>query len=143
MKICLTYGTFDLLHTGHINLLNSIKECGDKLIVFVSSDSLNEWKGKKSFIPEDIRLKVVSSLKSVDEAFYETDMYNKNIDIEKIMNKYGVDKSDITLFIGPDWDKIFYDYVDGVNIITTKRTEGISSTEIKDRIKSILKDINE
>ena len=81
--------------------------------------------------------------KSVDEAFYETDMYNKNIDIEKIMNKYGVDKSDITLFIGPDWDKIFYDYVDGVNIITTKRTEGISSTEIKDRIKSILKDINE
>ena len=74
MKICLTYGTFDLLHTGHINLLNSIKECGDKLIVFVSSDSLNEWKGKKSFIPEDIRLEIIKNLKPVDDAFLEKDM---------------------------------------------------------------------
>lgn len=67
----ITFGTFDLFHIGHLNVLKRCKDYGDYLIVGVSSDELNEKKGKKSIIPLEERLEIIKSIKYVDEVFVE------------------------------------------------------------------------
>ena len=67
MKKVITYGTFDLFHVGHLNILKRAKELGDYLVVAVSSDAFNAIKGKKCIIPDYERMEIVRAIKYVDE----------------------------------------------------------------------------
>ncbi|MDN2657838.1 adenylyltransferase/cytidyltransferase family protein, partial [Cobetia sp. 14N.309.X.WAT.E.A4] len=65
-KVIITYGTFDMFHIGHLNLLKRLSERGDRLIVGVSTDEFNLLKGKKTLIPYDQRAKIVEAIDCVD-----------------------------------------------------------------------------
>lgn len=71
-KIVITYGTFDIFHIGHLNLLKRAKELGDYLIVGVSTDEFNELKGKKALFPYEHRIEIVKRIKYVDLVIPET-----------------------------------------------------------------------
>ncbi|MBC8213585.1 MAG: adenylyltransferase/cytidyltransferase family protein, partial [Candidatus Marinimicrobia bacterium] len=88
MKKVITYGTFDLFHIGHLNLLERAKALGDYLVVAVSTDEFNLGKNKKCFYPYEERTKIVEAIKYVDEVIPETnweqkitDVKNHNIDV--------------------------------------------------------------
>ena len=83
MKTILTYGTFDLLHYGHIMFLKKAKSMGDILIVGLSSDKFNLEKGKKSFYNYKIRKEMLSSIKYVDKIFVQNSFEQKSSDIKK------------------------------------------------------------
>lgn len=125
MKKVITYGTFDLLHYGHINLLRRAKELGDFLIVGLSTDEFNRIeKGKQSFFTYEERKEYLKSIKYVDQIIPEECWDQKIEDIKK----YDID----TFVIGDDW-KGKFDFLKeyGVNVVYLKRTEDISSTAIK------------
>lgn len=128
MKRVITYGTYDLLHYGHINLLRRAKELGDYLIVAVSTDEFNKIKGKKSYLPFEERKSLVSSICYVDEVIPEDSWDQKLSDIEK----YNID----VFVMGDDW-KGKFDFLKekGVEVIYLPRTPEISSTLIKNNIK--------
>ena len=125
MKKILTYGTYDLLHKGHINLLRRAKERGDYLIVGISTDEFNAIKGKKSYYDYETRKQMLEAIKYVDEVIPEYDWNQKPDDIAR----FGVDE----VVMGSDWEgnekfEALREYCD-VNYLP--RTEGISSTQIK------------
>lgn len=128
MKKVITYGTFDLLHYGHINLLRRAKELGDYLIVAISSDEFNKLKGKKSFFPYEERKMMVEAIKYVDEVIPEETWEQKITDC----TKYEID----TFVIGDDWEGKF-DFLKekGVNVVYLPRTPNISTTQIKQKLK--------
>lgn len=125
MKKVITYGTFDTLHYGHINLLRRAKELGDYLIVGLSTDEFNDIKGKKSYLSYEERKKYLEAIKYVDEIIPEENWEQKINDIKK----YNID----ILTMGDDWkgsDKFKYleEYCD---VVFLERTKEISSTIIK------------
>lgn len=125
MKTVLTYGTFDLLHYGHIRLLERAKKYGDFLIVAVSTDEFNEIKGKKSYHNYETRKKMLEAIRYVDLVIPEKTWEQKIDDIKK----YNVD----VVIMGSDWansDRFEYlkEYCD---VVYLDRTEGISTTKIK------------
>ena len=123
MKTILTYGTFDLLHYGHINYLKKAKSLGDVLIVGLSSDEFNLEKGKKSFYDFEKRKEMLSAIKYVDKIFRQDSFEQKADDIKKY-------KADI-LVSSEDW-KGKYDYLkDLCEVIYLDRTPGISTSQIK------------
>lgn len=122
-KVVLTYGTFDLLHIGHINLFSRLKSMGDRLIVGVSTDTFNHRKGKKSVMPFEHRLEIVSSISYVDLVFPEESWEQKKSDIVK----YNVD----IFAMGDDWKGHFDSLRDYCEVIYLPRTEGVSSSEIR------------
>jgi len=122
-KTVLTYGTFDLFHIGHLNVLKRLRGLGDRLIVGVSTDEFNAVKGKKPVVPFEQRIEIVRSIKYVDEAIPEENWEQKRLDIQR----YGVD----VFGIGDDWRGKFDDLGDSVEVVYLPRTEGISTTEMK------------
>ncbi len=127
MKTVLTYGTFDLLHYGHINYLKKAKSLGDILIVGLSSDEFHLEKGKKSFYNFEIRKEMLSAIKYVDKIFVQNSFDQKADDIKK----YHAD----ILVSSEDW-KGKYDYLkDMCEVIYFDRTPGISTSELKKIIK--------
>lgn len=128
-KIILTYGTFDLFHKGHVNILRRAKELGDTLIVAVSTDEFNQTKGKISRFPYEERKLIVESIRYVDKVIPEENWEQKLDDIKK----YNVD----VLVMGDDWkDSDKFDYLkDYVELVFLPRTEGISTTQIKSELK--------
>ncbi|MGF9663089.1 adenylyltransferase/cytidyltransferase family protein [Arthrobacter crystallopoietes] len=122
-KTVLTYGTFDLFHIGHLNILKRLGALGDRLIVGVSTDEFNALKGKKPVVPFDQRIEIVRSIRYVDEAIPEDRWEQKREDIAK----YGVD----VFGIGEDWKGKFDDLGDSVEVVYLPRTSGISTTEMK------------
>jgi glycerol-3-phosphate cytidylyltransferase len=122
-KTVLTYGTFDLFHIGHLNILKRLSALGDRLIVGVSTDEFNAIKGKKPVVPFDQRIEIVRSIRYVDEAIPEDRWEQKREDIAK----YGVD----VFGIGEDWKGKFDDLGDSVEVVYLPRTSGISTTEMK------------
>ena len=125
MKTVLTYGTFDLLHYGHIRLLERAKKYGDFLIVAVSTDEFNEIKKKKSYHNYETRKKMLEAIRYVDLVIPENTWEQKIDDIKK----YNVD----VVIMGSDWansDRFEYlrEYCD---VVYLDRTEGISTTKIK------------
>lgn len=128
MKKILTYGTFDVLHRGHINLLKRAKERGDYLIVGISTDEFNAIKGKKSYYDYETRKEMLEAIKYVDEVIPECEWNQKPEDILK----YGADE----VVMGSDWagNEKFEALREYCNVYYLPRTEGISSTMIKDEL---------
>jgi len=122
----LTYGTFDLLHVGHVRLLERAAALGDELIVGVSTDDFNAVKGKRTYYSYQDRAEIVAALRCVDEVIPETCWEQKTDDIHRLT----ID----VLVMGSDWegDERFESLRDQCELIFLPRTEGISTTSIKD-----------
>lgn len=123
MKRILTYGTYDLLHWGHINLLKRAKQNGDYLIVGLSTDEFNQIKNKKAYHSYEVRKTMLEAIRYVDLVIPESDWEQKIQDIKDL-------KIDVFV-MGDDW-KGKFDYLkDYCEVIYLPRTEGISTTKIK------------
>ncbi len=125
MKRVLTYGTYDLLHYGHIRLLKRAKELGDYLIVALSTDEFNATKGKKAYHDYETRKKMLEAIRYVDLVIPENNWEQKIDDIKEY-------KVDVTV-MGGDWagsDKFEY-LKDYCELVYLDRTEGISTSKIK------------
>ncbi|TMP45721.1 glycerol-3-phosphate cytidylyltransferase [Pseudoalteromonas citrea] len=134
MKVVITYGTFDLFHVGHVRLLKRLSKLGDKLIVGISSDSFNELKGKESFFSYKERAEIVKSCRFVDEVFPENNWEQKEQDIVK----YGAN----IFAMGNDWHGKFDHLNEVCDVVYLKRTEHVSTTEIKKKLSATsIKDI--
>ena len=129
-KIVLTYGTFEMFHIGHLNLLNRLKSLGDKLIVAVSTDEFNSIKGKKTLIPFEQRALIVQNIKCVDMVISEKNWEQKIDDIKK----YNVD----IFAMGDDWQGKFDFLTDYCEVIYLPRTQNISTTELKKELNKYL-----
>lgn len=137
MKRVITYGTFDLLHYGHINLLRRAKALGDYLIVVISTDEFN-WnsKHKKCYFSYEQRKALVESVRYVDLVIPEESWEQKRSD----MHEYHVN----TFVIGDDWTGKF-DYLkeEGVEVVYLPRTPEISSSQIKKDLHSETTNVEE
>ncbi|AIF44612.1 glycerol-3-phosphate cytidylyltransferase [Virgibacillus sp. SK37] len=123
MKVIITYGTFDLIHTGHINLLRRAKKLGDHLIVGLSTDQFNSLKGKKAYYSFEQRKSVLEAIRYVDEVIPENTWEQKIQDVQK----HNVD----VFVMGDDWEGKFDFLQDHCEIVYLPRTVGISTTKIK------------
>jgi glycerol-3-phosphate cytidylyltransferase len=129
MRTVLTYGTFDLLHIGHINLLKRAKNLGDKLIVALSTDEFNlNQKNKVCTNTYADRKVILESLRFVDLVIPEEDWEQKITDVEK----HNID----VFVIGDDWKGHFDFLKEKCEVIYLPRTANISTTEIKKQITS-------
>ena len=125
MKRVITYGTFDLFHEGHYNLLKRAKELGDYLIVGVTTDSFDLERGKMSTGNNVMeRIDAVRATGLADQIIIEEYKGQKIDDIQK----YGVD----IFTVGSDWEG-YFDYLkEYCEVIYLSRTEGISSTQLRE-----------
>lgn len=129
-KTVITYGTFDMFHIGHLNLLKRLSERGDRLIVGVSTDEFNLLKGKKTLIPYDQRAKIVEAIDCVDLVIPENDWEQKVRDVKE----YNVD----TFAIGEDWKGEFDFLQEYCEVLYMERTKDISTTDLKRSLKRFL-----
>ena len=124
MRKVITYGTYDLLHYGHINLLRRAKELGDYLIVALSTDEFN-WnsKKKKCYFSYEIRKKLLESIRYVDLVIPENCWEQKIEDVKE----FKID----TFVMGDDWEGKFDFLKDYCEVVYLPRTPEISTTKIK------------
>ena len=124
MKRVITYGTFDLLHYGHINLLRRAKTYGDYLVVALSTDEFNLGKGKKCYFPYEKRKQLLESVRYVDLVIPEKCWEQKVTDV----HEYHID----TFVMGNDWEGKF-DFLkeEGVDVVYLSRTPEVSTSQIK------------
>ncbi|UTB72793.1 glycerol-3-phosphate cytidylyltransferase [Latilactobacillus curvatus] len=123
MTRILTYGTFDLLHWGHIRLLERAKSLGDELIVGLSTDEFNAIKHKEAYHSYEHRKYILEAIRYVDQVIPENDWDQKIKDVQKY---------DIDIFVmGDDWAGKFDFLKDYCEVIYLPRTSGISTTQIK------------
>ena len=138
-KVGYTQGVFDMLHIGHINLINHAKELCDHLIVGVNSDELvREYKHKTPVFSEEDRRVIIENLKAVDEA-----VVVNTLDKETALEKFRFN----AIFIGDDWKgnprwektgEILHEK--GVDLVFLPHTEGISSTILRDGVNHTVSD---
>ncbi|MFZ7217751.1 glycerol-3-phosphate cytidylyltransferase [Avibacterium avium] len=122
----LTYGTFDLLHHGHIRLLQRAKLLGDHLTVAVSTDEFNLGKGKVCTYPYEERALIVEAIQYVDQVIPETTWDQKIKDVKDL---------NIDIFVmGDDWKGKFDFLKEYCQVIYLPRTEGISTTQVKESL---------
>ena len=128
MKRILTYGTYDLLHYGHINLLKRAKSLGDYLIVALSTDEFNELKNKAAYHDYETRKLMLESIRYVDLVIPEENWEQKINDVLE----YKVD----IVVMGSDWkDSDRFEFLkEYCEVIYLDRTEGVSTTKIKDEL---------
>lgn len=129
MKRVLTYGTFDLLHYGHIRLLKRAKALGDYLIVALSTDEFNAIKNKKAYHTYETRKEMLEAIKYVDLVIPEENWEQKLNDVLD----YKVD----IVVMGSDWaDSDKFDYLkEHCELVFLARTDGVSTTQIKKDLK--------
>jgi len=137
-KTVLTYGTFDMFHIGHLELLKRLKKLGTKLIVAVSTDEFNEVKGKKTIIPYAQRASIVEAIQYVDMVIPENDWEQKISDIKNL---------DVDIFaMGNDWEGKFDFLEEHCEVVYLPRTSNISSSDLKQQLHKIseinMEDIN-
>ena len=125
-KVVITYGTFDYLHEGHLNILKRASDLGEILIVGVSSDNFNKIKGKPAtrFTQEE-RINELIKLPYINHVILEESWDQKRKDFEK----YSVD----IFVMGSDWEGKFDKFKDQVDVVYLPRTEGISSTQLREQ----------
>lgn len=123
MKKVITYGTYDLLHVGHINLLRRAKAMGDYLLVVLSSDEFNALKHKTAYHSYEDRKTILEAIKYVDEVIPEYTWEQKIKDV--------VDNNIDIFVMGHDWEGQFDFLKDYCEVVYLPRTEGISTTKIK------------
>lgn len=128
MKRVITYGTFDLIHYGHINLLKRAKELGDYLIVALSTDEFN-WnsKQKKCYFSYEKRKQLLEAIRYVDLVIPEENWEQKASDVQLY-------KADIFV-MGDDWKGKFDFLGDFCEVVYLPRTPEISTTQIKEELK--------
>ncbi len=131
MKKVITYGTFDLFHIGHLNIIKRAKALGDYLVVAVSSDQFNALKGKKAYQSQEDRIAVLEAIRYVDEVILEENWEQKVNDVKN---------RDIDIFVmGHDWEGKFDELKQYCEVVYLPRTEGISTTKIKNDLGAGLK----
>lgn len=129
MKKVITYGTFDLLHWGHIKLLERAKQLGDYLVVAISTDEFNLQKSKKAYHSYEHRKLILETIRYVDEVIPENNWDQKVRDVQE---------HDIDVFVmGDDWEGKFDFLKEQCEVVYLKRTEGISTTQIKEEIAGL------
>lgn len=122
-RLVITYGTFDMFHIGHLNLLRRISQLGDHLIVAVSTDEFNAEKGKRTLIPFEQRAEIVRNIRHVDEVIPEVSWNQKLADVKR----YQVS----TFAMGDDWVGQFDFLSPHCEVVYLPRTDGVSTTELK------------
>ncbi|MBI9056796.1 MAG: adenylyltransferase/cytidyltransferase family protein [Labilibaculum sp.] len=128
MKRIITFGTFDLFHIGHLKILERARAQGDYLIVGISTDALNYSKKQKNPIySQQDRMRIIESLKVVDEVFYEESLELKGDYIKQF-------NADV-LVMGNDWEGRFDEFKSLCEVVYLERTPSISTTEIIEIIK--------
>lgn len=128
-KRAITYGTFDLFHVGHLELLKRLKALAHEVYVGVSTDEFNLEKGKACVVPFDARLEIVAAIKYVDLGFPEQSWEQKVADIRRF---------DCDLFVmGDDWRGKFDELKTLCEVIYLPRTPVVSTTNIKESIRGI------
>ena len=124
MKRVITYGTFDILHYGHIRLLKRAKALGDYLIVALSTDEFNKIKNKEAYYNFEKRKEMLEAIRYVDLVIPENNWDQKISDVKEY---------DIDIFtMGHDWEGKFDFLKDYCEVIYLERTKGISTTQIKE-----------
>ena len=128
MKRVLTYGTYDLLHYGHIRLLKRTRALGDYLIVAISTEEFNAVKGKKAYHNYETRKEMLEAIRYVDLVIPENNWDQKREDVLK----YHAD----VVVMGSDWvgHEKFENLRDICEVVYLDRTEGISTTKIKEEL---------
>ncbi|EAC7753442.1 glycerol-3-phosphate cytidylyltransferase [Listeria monocytogenes] len=127
MKKVITYGTFDLIHWGHIRLLERAKALGDYLIVAISTDEFNRIKHKEAYHNFEHRKLILEAIRYVDEVIPESNWEQK---LEDVKNR------DIDIFVmGDDWEGDFDFLKPYCEVVYLPRTDGISTSKIKDDLK--------
>lgn len=134
MRVVITYGTFDILHIGHLNLLHRARALGDKLIVGISTDAFNDLKQKKSVQNFENRKAVVEAIRYVDFVFPEESWEQKVEDIRRF-------SADIFV-MGSDWAGQFDFLQDHCRVVYLDRTDGISTTGLKESFSRHLDSIS-
>ncbi len=125
----ITFGTFDVLHVGHVRVLTRSAALGDRLVVGVSSDALNfSKKGRNPVFSQDERVEIVASLKVVDEVFVEESLEQKR--------EYVLEHEADILVMGDDWSGKF-DYLSDIcKVVYLPRTPSVSTTAIIEHIST-------
>lgn len=124
----LTFGTFDVLHLGHLRILERAAALGERLIVGVSSDALNiAKKGRAPVFSEDERMRLVGALRCVDEVFLEESLELKR----EYLVRYRAD----VLAMGDDWKGKFDGFSDVCRIVYFERTPAVSTTAVIEKIR--------
>lgn len=126
-KTVLTYGTFDLLHFGHLELLRRLRNLGDRIIVGLSTDEFNTLKDKECVMPYEKRKHLLEVLSYVDLVIPESDWDQKVDDVKN---------HDVDLFVmGDDWKGKFDFLEEHCEVLYLPRTDGISTTKLKTLLK--------
>lgn len=130
MRRVLTYGTFDLFHYGHVEILRRARAEGDYLIVAASTEEFNSLKGKKTYSDFETRKKILESIRYVDLVIPEETWAQKIDDVKK----YDVD----VVVMGSDWEgsERFECLKDYCEVVYLPRTEGVSTTKIKTELQA-------
>ena len=126
-RTVITFGTFDVFHVGHLRVIERAASLGDRLVVGVSADALNERKkGRVPVFSQDERMAIVAALKPVDEVFIEESLELKRDYIQK----YAAD----VLVMGDDWAGKFDEFEDICEVVYLTRTPAISTTALIEKI---------
>ena len=129
MTTVLTFGTFDVLHLGHLRILERAAALGGRLVVGVSSDELNiAKKGRVPVFAQSERMRIVSALRCVDEVFLEESLARKR----EYLVRYGAD----ILAMGDDWRGRFDEFSDTCRVVYFERTPAVSTTAVIEKIRT-------
>lgn len=126
-KTVITFGTFDVLHIGHLRILERSKALGDRLVVGVSSDALNQSKkARDAVFDQEQRMQLVGALKVVDDVFLEESL--------ELKGHYITEHQADILVMGDDWAGKFDHFGDLCSVVYLPRTPSVSTTAIIERI---------
>lgn len=130
MRTVITFGTFDVFHVGHLNILRRAKSLGDRLVVGVSSDALN-FKKKERYpvYTQHDRLSIIQGIRYVDDVFLEESLEQK----AEYIKRYSAD----VLVMGDDWKGRFDSLSSLANVVYLERTPSVSTTSVIEVIKTI------
>ena len=129
-RTVITFGTFDVFHVGHLRVIERAAALGDRLVVGVSADALNERKkGRSPVYSQAERMEIVAALRAVDEVFLEESLEQKR----DYVLEHGAD----VLVMGDDWQGKFDELEDVCEVVYLPRTPAISTTAIIEHIADL------